>query len=267
MSQTIQNIEDELDTIQASKTELSGLNSPSNIADFKLWKSLFAQASLSLQSLWDNFQASLETVLQNNQYGDLGWWQQQILLFQYGDALTVINGKLGYDIIDPTKQIITRCAAIEFNSIVILKVAKQNPPIPLSSTEKTALTFYVDDIKPAGVKTQIVLSNPDQVKWNANIYYNGLIVLADFQTAIEAAMNAYILSIPFNGNFNINKLREAIFAVPGVIDVDIQGVFIKQDGGSYVTVTREYVPYSGYYIYNTVSGTPPDQSTINYFAQ
>jgi len=268
MSQTIQDIENEIDTAIAAETDLANI-STSNTAEWLQFKNIFVQANYSLQQLWDAFKTDIASLAAGSRYGTLKWFQEISLLFQYGDLLNENNGSLFYSPIDPTHQIITRCATSEFNRTVIIKVAKGTTPTALLTAEKLAFDAYIKDVKPAGVKHQVVTALADRVKVNMNVYYDPLLIVGDLATLIEGTViPKFLASIPFDGLFDVNRFRDAIEAVAGVAnvgDADIQNISIKPDGGAYTTVTRRYSPYSGYYIWNTQTETlPEDCSVINY---
>lgn len=275
MSQTITDIENEIDAAIAAETALANI-STSNTAEWLQFKNIFVQANYSLQKLWDAFKTDIAALAAGSRYGTLKWFQEISLLFQYGDLLSENNGSLFYNPVDPTHQIITRCACSEFNRTVIIKVAKGTTPTPLLTAEKLAFDAYIKDVKPAGVKHQVVTANADRVKVNMNVYYDPLLIVGDLTTLIEGTIiPQFLAAIPFDGLFDINRFRDAIEKVPGVAnvgDADIQNISIKQAGldllGNpylYTTVTRRYSPYSGYYIWNTQTESDPlDCSVINY---
>lgn len=283
MSQTIQQIEAEINAAIAAESALANLNT-SNVAEWLQFKNIFVQANYSLQKLWDAFKTDIAALAAGSRYGTLKWFQEISLLFQYGDiilhpeysVLSEKNGTLFYPVVDATKQIITRCATSEINRTVIIKVAKGTTPTALLPAEKLAFDAYIKDIKPAGVKHQVVTALADRVKVNMNVYYDPLLIVGNLTTLIEGTIiPQFLAAITFDGVFDINRFRDAIEGVPGVAnvgDADIQNVSIKQAGldilGNpypYTTVSRRYSPYSGYYIWNTQTETlPEDCSVINY---
>jgi hypothetical protein len=153
-------------------------------------------------------------------------------------------------VLDKTKQIVKKVSVVETNGEVLIKVAKGNGGgtlEPLTSGQQTALTSYVNKIKPAGVKTTILSIDADQLKFKQTITYNGQLDLGEFKIALKAAVEAYLSSIKFDGKFNVNKYIDALQAITGFVDVVIDNIQAKPDGGSYSYIIGSYQPASGYF--------------------
>jgi hypothetical protein len=79
------------------------------------------------------------------------------------------------------------------------------------------------------------------------VYYNGLRTLDDMKVIVQAAFNNYLASLPFNGQYSINKHGDFVEASSvDIYQVDMGVVQAKADGGAYVNVNRVYLPYAGY---------------------
>ncbi len=249
---TITDIENEIGTEVQAKFGFD-LNTTSNAGDWKLLRGIVAQAIFTVYTFFESFKSDIAVLAQATEFGNARWWQNRVLEFQYGDSLSEQDGRLYYPILDPAKQIVKRVAIIEkvVNQILVvqIKVAKLAgvDSVPLSDLQKTALEFYVLDIKPAGVPTQVINLDADEVAISETIYYDGKLVLADFEVLILAAREAYLAGIVFNGQFNVNLYRDALEAVCGQGNADIHSVQIKKHGGDYVSVSRVYDPESGHY--------------------
>jgi hypothetical protein len=131
-----------------------------------------------------------------------------------------------YPVVDATKRIITQCAVgISVNQDVNVKVAKGTVPAlaKLSSSELTAFQTYWNDIGFAGIQYNAISLDADLIEVNAQIYYDGQYTTV-IQANVEAAINNFLASIPFDGQLLISSLETAILATTGVKDVVINSV-------------------------------------------
>ncbi|MBX7204138.1 MAG: baseplate J/gp47 family protein [Bacteroidia bacterium] len=263
--QTADEIEAQIDAEIAGKPEFDGLTA-STVSEWKQWKMIFVNASLGLQMLWESFKTEILGLMASNKYGTPAWFRDQALRFQFGDPTIEVNGVVQYAVVDVSKQIITRVAAVRLNKKAVIKVAKETGP--LTTEELIAFDAYIEDIKPFTIAHQVVSSSADRAKTTIVIYYDGKLKPADVKNAVETAIKTYLKNVKFNGNFNINDMRAEIRKVSGIEDVDVLEVKIRPAAGVFVTVTREYEPYSGNYEWaapdDSIVG---DRSVITYIPQ
>lgn len=249
---TINEINAEIDNSYQTAFELDGTQL-SNATEWKLFRGVFAQLVYSIYQFFDGYKAEVSALAATAEFGNSSWWHSVMLAFQEGYSLTVNKGAVTYATINEAAQIIKRVAITELlgaNGLIVqIKVAKETAgvPEPLSAPQLVQVESYVKAYKSAGVLTQVISVAADEVKTTETIYYDGKLTLSAIQTAVMNARKAYLANIVFNGEFNINRYRDALEQLPGVIDTDIAGVSIKPFGGSYVTVARTYTPLSGYY--------------------
>lgn len=249
MAQTIEEIQADIIVAKEADANLSGLTSPSKVSIWLGWVQIVAKAIKTLQDLWDVKKAELEAAAESAVPGTESWYAKRVLEWQYGYPLAEDNkGKLYYLIQDDNAKLVKKVAAITVNRVLQIKVAKGSPLAPLSSAEKVSLDSYIKAIKFAGTKHVLISTNPDLVKLTGTeVYYDGKLDLPTFQAAFELALNNYLVNIFFNGYLNINKFRDAGEAVPGTVDFQTGVVEAKEDGGSYVNITLNYNPVSGYF--------------------
>ena len=249
---TINEINTEMDTAYQAKYGLDG-SQMSNVSEWKIFRGIFAQLVFIIYTFFDRYKKEITDLASSTEYGNESWWRKTMLYFQEGYSLSVVKGKTVYLTIDEGARIIKRFALVEkFNGSVLicqLKIAKETAGVhcPVSAPQLLMVESYVKARKPSGIQTQIINVAADEVKVTETIYYDGKLDLTALQTAVLAARNSYLKNIVFDGEFNINKYRDVLEAVPGVIDTDISGVSIKPVGGVYTAVARTYEPLSGYY--------------------
>ncbi len=245
--QTYEEIDEKIQEQINATPELSGLTS-SNASEWKLWKSVFIHAVMSLQLLWILFKEEILGYLKMSRIGRPEWYVQSSLEFQYGDTLVNDNGILKYAVVDESKRIIKQAAAVAQNGKVIIKVATTTGV--LTTEEKAAFESFWDEFKPFTQPLQVVTAHPDVVKTVMIIYYDGMLNEVVVREVVNAAINEYLTSkIAFNGQFNVNRFRDhietAIRALSDECDVEIENTQIRPDTGSYINVTYKYLPLSG----------------------
>jgi hypothetical protein len=182
-----------------------------------------------------------------------------------------------YPIVDTTKQIVTRCSVnTEINKQVSIRVAKENPPVKLTTAEVNALSSYVTLIGNAGVTYNVISLDPDLIEINADIYYNAQ-YSAIISDSMTNAINTFLANIDFNGAIYVGKLEDAMRGVAGVNDVKINVLNVRASFETYAQThtlynlstginNRLYQPYAGYIITETqTSHTLTD--TLTYHAQ
>jgi len=251
MARTIEIIKQQMVVELATKPELAGLNSVSNTAIYNLWLYIQAVIIHYFEVLQDTFKGEVQTIIDSNQYGTKQWWFNQAKAFQYGDILLFINNVFKYASVDETKKIVKYCSVTDNGGKVQIKVAKQSGSIPVVLTidELNGVVDYVNDIKPAGTDVTIQSLAADLVNVQLNVYYNANLGLSNVQTAVETAITNFFASIQFDGILYRNKLIDAIQAVPGIVNdqVEVMVLEVKSSGQPYVAVSSRFPALSGYY--------------------
>lgn len=191
------------------------------------------------------------------------WYQSQVLNFQLGYTLVYQDDLYQYPVVDEAAKIIKLCAVQERTTGgVIIKVAKlsSNGPTPLDPSELAAVQGYVKQIRIPGPPIQILSEVADLLKVNATVYYNAITPLSDVKQMVENAIKTYLVNLPFNGQFVVNGLIDAVQNV-GVSDFTIQSIETKYGLLAYTPVNRVFTPQSGYCKIDNIF---PLSATINY---
>lgn len=278
MARTPEEIYELIDKEQATLASLSGLDSSgysqflselksgSKVSDFKLFKWIMAVAQSLHEDQFDTFLALVEAKLAAARPGDLKWYRQKMLEFQYGDELTYIDGLFQYEQIDVEKRIIGHVAIEEdANNVVKIKCAHgDEDKTPLDAEEIAAAAFYVGLIKPPGVKTQVASLQGEWLKITADIYYDPTLVnsagsaIEGFSNPAKDAIEAFLFNLPFTGILSLTDLEEAAMAAPGIKDCIITAAQKSAYSPvSFSNIGRYYTPSTGYMF---LHGT----STLNY---
>jgi hypothetical protein len=268
MARTILEIQQQILTEKANQPALSGLTSVSQTSIFNLWSYVTAVGIYIQETFWDVFKGQLEADIADAPIGTDKWVQTQSYLFQYDavtpQIITLNNFVPSYAIVDTSKQLITRASVKTLpNRFVSVKVAKQEPPIALTSTELTSFKGFLNEISFAGVQYNAVSYTSDKLLVGATVYYNGQ-YSATITANTISAINSYLVQLPFDGYIRVSKLEDAIQGVSGVTDVVINNMAIRPDsipftGTTYMVknnneIYNKYTMYSGYAVGETTSG-------------
>lgn len=234
-----------------SRAELDGLTSVSNTAIYTLWMYLTSRIIFYFEQIMDVFKGEVQTIIDSNQYGTFTWWYNQAKAYQHGDLLVFINNVFKYPTVDPDKQIIKYCSVTDNGGKVQIKVAKQvgSEPVVLTVDELNGVVDYMSEIRPAGIPLTVQSLAADLVKLRLNVYYNANGDINIIRDAVQLAITNFLANIQFDGIFYINRLIDAIQAVPGVVNeqVEVLESAVKGSGDPYVPFTSKYSAKSGYF--------------------
>jgi hypothetical protein len=280
MARSIATILALMDAEQAAQTKLSGLNSPSNSAIYKLWKYIVAAQMFLQETLWDIFKTDIETQVSLATPGTPTWLKDKILnYFQYSSVtpqiLELVDFVPTYPTVDSNLRIITRCAISNYGlNTCLVKVAKSDPPQILLAAELTALDSFLNNggdgtiagssvgLGFAGINYNVQSYNSDKLYLVAEIIYNGQYA-STIQDAVEVAINAYLADLPFDSKVKITALTDAIQLVEGVSDVIITDLAMRSDATAFsnktylvqnkTTILSSYPTFAGYIVEETTA--------------
>lgn len=245
--------------IDSSQTLLNDLTTTSKVARWRLDYAVIAIAIVALENLWDSFLALVNLVVANAQPGTPRWYKARVLEFQLGDALTLVNNRFIYSPVNTVNQIISQCAIVDGNPVVI-KVAKTVSGVlaPLSAPEIVSLNNYVQQIKFAGTYTNIVSSPPDELALNLTIYYDpllldatGQLILSPGTYPVDDAINTYLKNLEFNGDLVLNKLIDVLQTSKGVANPVLNSASARIGINPFVAFNNKYSSSAGYMILNS----------------
>ncbi len=235
------------------KASLSNLTSTSKVSIWRLFVFCVASAWLVFEQLMDAFYALIEALVKRNRPHGLDWYKSLALAFQYGDEL---NEDDEYDIIDSSKQIIKQVACIEGDRTIYFKIATLDGTqlVKLSDINQVnAFTAYMEKMRDAGTRIQIVNEDADLLKVELEYYYDALLIKNDGTTidtginVVEKAINDYLKNLDFNGEFDLNKMTDYLQLATGYKSLKIKYVGFKAAlATNYTQITRVYQPLSGY---------------------
>ena len=248
------------DTAASLQTDVSN---GSRVGRHRMIKWIVAYAMFTQWVRWILFQKEVEDLARNSQFGTGPWLVQKALEFQYGDdfILTPYDGY--YDPITPANRIVTMAASVELGYKMILKAAKNSGTgkIKLSTDERIALQAHFNKYR-LPVVVEVRSADPDRVRIIGKIICNAQLSIAGIKSNVEAAIFDYLQQLENDGIFSIEKLRNAVMEVTGVIDHVFDQIDLRVAGSNaWVNVNRIKHTYAGYV---TIDQDHPLDETLEY---
>lgn len=262
MARTEKQITEEMDAIQATLPELSGLTSKSQTAVYTLFKRLWVLLVIALETQFDRLVKDVTAALDAKEVGTLRWYVEQAKLFQYGDPVVVSRGRVGYSEVDPAKRIVAQASAVEdpeTGRIMIKAVKKQGASlIGIRDDELTAFKEYMRDVKYAGVALDVVSMWPNELKLVCQVRVDRQVLTAEGNSLTVANTNvvlnsigAFLQNLPFDSVFRWTELTDFMQTVPGIKDFVIlqswQRFGLENNGSTtWTEFSGQYVSRAGH---------------------
>ena len=268
MSRTLTEIYNEAVETRNKYLELTELTNDSKMSIINAFTWVTAAAIYSFETLLDVFTTDIAKTFTQRINGTSAYYANAMLKWQYGDDL-IINDEgtaFHYATEDTTKRLITHVSYQEYyneefkDNILILKVAsgEGRSLSQLSDEELIAARAYLNQIKFAGVKCNVVSRRGDVLIPRLTVYYDGAITKEELYDNIDTALIDFIVNMKFDSLVYSQKIIDAIQKVEHVTDVHIdheasveQGIFIAQyndnnELGPLTKIERKCYLASGY---------------------
>ena len=268
MSRTLTEIYNEAVETRNKYLELTELTNDSKMSIINAFTWVTAAAIYSFETLLDVFTTDIAKTFTQRINGTSAYYANAMLKWQYGDDL-IINDEgtaFHYATEDTTKRLITHVYYQEYyneefkDNILILKVAsgEGRSLSQLSDEELIAARAYLNQIKFAGVKCNVVSRRGDVLVPRLTVYYDGAITKEELYDNIDTALIDFIVNMKFDSLVYSQKIIDAIQKVEHVTDVHIdheasveQGIFIAQyndnnELGPLTKIERKCYLASGY---------------------
>lgn len=268
MSRTLTEIYNEAVETRNKYLELTELTNDSKMSIINAFTWVTAAAIYSFETLLDVFTTDVAKTFTQRINGTSAYYANAMLKWQYGDDL-IINDEgtaFHYATEDTTKRLITHVSYQEYyneefkDNILILKVAsgEGRSLSQLSDEELIAARAYLNQIKFAGVKCNVVSRRGDVLVPRLTVYYDGAITKEELYDNIDTALIDFIVNMKFDSLVYSQKIIDAIQKVEHVTDVHIdheasveQGIFIAQyndnnELGPLTKIERKCYLASGY---------------------
>jgi hypothetical protein len=260
MAQTIDYWYKEIITRVNADANLSGLNSTSAVADYKLWAYIVAAVIWTLDKIFDLHRADIDARLSVLKPHTVVWYRDLALRFQYGQELIQDSDKYANTGLDAAgilaQKIIAQSAVVEnTDGTLRMKVVKSvnDDYAQLTEAEKTAFASYVFKTKDAGVRIFVDSLPPDSLKLSIDVYYNPLVLSGSGEridgnslTPVIDASNGYLKNLKFNGEYAKTRHADQLQLVDGVELVNIKSAQVKFGLFDYAEINERYIPDAGY---------------------
>jgi hypothetical protein len=184
------------------------------------------------------------------------WYRDKTLLFMKDKVLIPDTDK--YDLTGMSDSDIEAARIVKYAvatenkdaSILTIKVAGENGGVrsKLDPETQVQLSAYLFEIKDAGVRINLVNSNPDVFNCEVDVYYDAMLLPENVQAVCRDTIVHYVENLPFNGEYTNMSLVDALQKVEGVKIVEFIKATTKVDGESTLTeINARYTPAAGYF--------------------
>jgi hypothetical protein len=255
---TTEEILTEMSATQAQFPVLDTLDSTSDTSFFLNLKKYWALLVQMLTSEFETFKTSVELLISTTSVGALSWYVDQVMAFQYGDAISILNGKVSYDAIDEQKKIVKQSTATEDTSSgrITIRAAKtgEGGYVALSTDELEALRGYVAKIKYAGVMVDVTSLEADLlklvgvVKVDRQVFKpDGSLLTDPSKFPVRDAIIQYIANLPYTSLLSNTDLTDEIQKIKGVRDFTVTSSFTRRPISSdWISYNREVISTAGH---------------------
>ncbi len=225
---------------------------------------IVASAIFVVESLFDLLKSDVDTSLAQRLVHNRQWYVNLARAFQFGDGINPDTGN--YDETDEAKQVVDYAAVDEIAGQLFLKVATSEGEnlAPLDASELTAFTTYINKVKDAGVKITVISDAGDDLRLSVDIMYdpmvldeNGLLLEGGGEPVKDTIMS-FIKSLPFNGEFQVVALVDALQETEGVVIPTVLSAESKYAANDWQNIDARVKPNAGYMVIDEAN------LTINY---
>ena len=256
------------------------IKSAYNLPDGALFNDYFSIVSLEsllfdalafsiwmLEKLFDNHTKEIDQALYDQKSGTIRWYQLKSLAFQFGFDLIEDSDK--FDNTGATTEQIEQSKIVKYCSVketqqsnkLFIKIASEDNGVlsPIEPEELDSFLAYMQEIKYAGVRIQVVNNPADILGLTMAIYRDPLVIdengnsILNGGKPVEEAIMSYLQNLPFNGEFLINDFIAHLRAVPGVKNVNIMSItssyydVVPDDYTNPVQINVSVIPSAGYF--------------------
>lgn len=223
---------------------------------------IFACAAWVLENLFDEHKKEVTTRIEDILPHRPKWYRDKVLGFMKNKALIADTDR--YDTDGMSEDDVTAARVVKHTvatenkdvSILTIKVAGENGGKRCQLDEETQmqLTAYIEEIKDAGVRVNLVNSVPDVFNCEVDIYYDPMLLPEGVETACRETIKGHIENLPFNGEYTNMSLVDELQKVEGVKIVEFKGATTAANNVSTVTaINARYIPAAGYFAAGTIT--------------
>lgn len=242
-----------LEVLTTSEQTVSGANSTSKVAVWRLWVWIVAFAQFVMEKYWETFKAEMESRIASSRIHTPKWYRQKALDFMLGKDL--VPDKDYYDTTGMSVQeianakIVSNAATVRVlqNGYGTLRIkvvgTLNNQYAQIDGNSLASLNSYFNNnIADAGTLVTVTSGPPDLLKLELDIYYNPLILGPDGKRLDQPGLpeptitqiENYLKSIDFeNGKLVITHLVDKLQQVPGIVLPVVRSAYSKYGNYDY----------------------------------
>ena len=250
--------------------ELSVLSDKSAISVWRLLLYIVAVTANTIEKLFETHKEEVEAMIKELVPGRAEWYAHKATEFLKDEVLP--DGEDEYDTTGLTdeeiaqKKIVKYAVAIEDSATanLTIKIAGENDGelSPIDSASETQVRAYLEAVKYAGVKINLINRSADNFSCTLNIWYDPLLQPSDIENACIAAVENYLRNLPFNGEYSNMALVDKLQQVDGVKIADLLEARSNTRKESEMEIIESHIcPLSGYFRLQKLDGQK--QITIN----
>lgn len=230
---------------------------------------IFAVAAYTLETLMDAFKADVETIIDNKTPHRAKWYRDKMLDFMYSNdpkkPIALIDGTDKFNTSSMTEADIAKAKIVKYaavvesedSSLITIKVAGgigvDRQPLDFNNEnlqgknyvgeQYTALKAYIDQIKDAGVRYELINKAPNSFTCKIEVHYDAMQPKGTVDTLVREAIKNYLQNLPFNGEYSNMALVDIVQVLPSVKVVQLNEA--KSD--IYYPISTKIIPTSGYF--------------------
>lgn len=251
MARTIEQIKTDITTNLMARLSLS----TSAAAEWRMWVHCSAYAIYAFEVILDAFQREMDNKADTIVPGSLTWYTEMCYRYQFGHELLFNRDTalLYYAAEDAGAKIIKIASVKEVDRLLLFKIATKNAEgviVPLSEVQLLNFKNYLDALKFAGSKTQVISTEPDTVRYNVKVWYDPATPTTVLDETILASLDSFRTEQWFGGMIYASGFLDAIKRVSGVITAKL--ITLERKGiqdEAYIPIDVRADLYAGYFNY------------------
>lgn len=248
----------------ASGTKFSAQFSTASVESILFY--VFAVCAYAIERLTESHLSDVSTLLATLRPHTLTWYQARALAFRYGESVDDESADYATAETADTVKPIAQCAVGEAEAGgLTIKVATTDDDGNLTylpTEQKTAFAKYMNRIKDAGIKLNIVTQSGDRLRLNLTVYVDGTVynedgtLISEPTKPVETAIREYLTQLPFNGELVLEHLTDYLQTVSGVEVPHINSAYTahrdtstgQSDYSDLTAINVRVTPASGYFV-------------------
>lgn len=230
----------------------------SKASTFSMLFYIFAAASWLVESLFDQYKAEVDARIEEIIPHRPKWYRDKVLAFMKGKEL--VQDADYYDTSDMSDadieaaRVVKHVVAVERSDTSILTIKVRGVNGRLDDETEGQLKRYIDEIRDAGIKYNLVNTDPDTFNCEVDVYYNPLLLPEMIQEACVLAITDYINNLPFNGQYTNMEMIDRLQVIEGVRIVEFVSASSHPATAQVaIPINGFCIPEAGYFVPKTIT--------------